>query len=65
MKTKEEDKQSRAGTDVAFERLRCAEGAVRSEWTAYPGLSLRDIRDPTDRGLRHPQGCSRELKADC
>jgi len=27
MKTKEDDKQSQAGADIAFECLRCAEGA--------------------------------------
>ena len=30
MKTKEDDKKSEAGADVALERLRCAEGAGRS-----------------------------------
>ena len=45
----------RAGADVALERLRCAEGAVRSDCTACPRLSLRDIADPTFRGLRQPR----------
>jgi hypothetical protein len=54
MKTKEDDKQSCAGADVGFERLRCTEGAVRSDCIACPNLSLRDIADPLLRGLRHP-----------
>jgi hypothetical protein len=49
MKTKD-----RAGADVAFERLRCAEGAVRLGCTRGSDLSLRDIADPTHRGLRQP-----------
>jgi len=39
----------RAGAEVAFDRLRCAEGA---SCPACFGLSLRDIADPTHRGLR-------------
>jgi hypothetical protein len=50
MKTKESAKKSWAGADVAFERLRCAEGAVRSDCAACPHLSLRDIADPTQQG---------------
>ena len=48
MKTKEEDKKSEAGPDIAFECLRCAEGAGPSGCAANPDLSLRDIAD-----LRH------------
>ena len=33
----------RASADAAFERLRCATGAVRSNCAARPDLSLRDI----------------------
>ena len=46
MKTKDSVRKSMAGADVAFERLRCAEGAVRSSCAARPDLSLRDIADP-------------------
>jgi len=46
MKTKNSVKKSWAGADVAFERLRCAEGAVWSDCAACPALSLRDIADP-------------------
>jgi hypothetical protein len=42
----------RVGANVAFERLRCAEGAVRSDYAARPYLSLRDIADA------HSGGCS-------
>jgi len=55
MKTKDEVERSWAGADVALERLRCAEGAVRSDCAACPRLSLRDIADPTLRGLRQPR----------
>ena len=41
-----------AGADVAFERLRCAEGAVRSNCVTCADLSLRDIANPIRRGLR-------------
>ena len=51
MKTKEEDKRSQAGADIAFECLRCAEGAVRAKCTARPDLSLRDIADPHTSGV--------------
>jgi hypothetical protein len=54
MKTKGSVKRSRAGADVAFERLRCAEGAVWSDCAACPGLSLRDIASPAHQGLRQP-----------
>ncbi len=57
MKTKEEDKQSRAGADIALECLRRAEGAVRSGCAADLDLSLRDIADPRPRGLRRPEWC--------
>jgi len=49
MKTKDKDRKSWAGGDPALERLRCAEGAVRSDCTSSPDLSLRDIADPTSR----------------
>jgi len=39
-----------AGADVAFERLRCAEGAGWSDCAASPDVSLRDIADPTPQG---------------
>ena len=47
MKTKQKVKKSRAGADVALERLRCAEGAGRAGCPDSPTLSLRDIADPT------------------
>jgi len=47
-------KEKRAGAYGAFERLRCAEGAVRPDCAERPDLSLRDIADPTRRGLSHP-----------
>jgi hypothetical protein len=47
----------RTGTDVALERLRCAEGAGRSTFSACRDLSLRDIADPAFRGLRQPRNC--------
>jgi len=50
MKTKEDDKQSEAGADVAFECLRCAEGAGLSGCGVSPDLSLRDIADPRRQG---------------
>jgi len=50
MKTKE-----RAGADIAFECLRCAEGAGRSIHDDRSNLSLRDIADATSRGLRQPE----------
>jgi hypothetical protein len=50
MKTKDSAKKSWAGADVVFERLRCAEGAVRSNRATCPDLSLRDIADPKQRG---------------
>ncbi len=53
-----------ACADVAFERLRCAEGAVRSNCADRHDLSLRDIADPTPRGLRHPGMAWLEVKAD-
>jgi hypothetical protein len=56
MKTKEEDKKSWAGAEVAFERLRDAEGAAWSNCPRWPELSLRDIADPRLRGLRQPIG---------
>jgi hypothetical protein len=40
----------RAGADVVFERLRCAQGAGRSDGAACPVLSLRDIADPANPG---------------
>jgi len=43
-----------AGGDIAFERLRCAEGADRSDCTAFAALSLRGIADPILQGLRQP-----------
>jgi len=55
----------RAGADVGVERLRCAEGAVRSDCAAYRDLSLRDIADPRLRGLRQPGWLGWELNADC
>jgi len=54
MLLKTKGRYSRAGADVAFERLRCAEGAVQLGWTRRPDLSLRDIADPKLRGLRQP-----------
>ena len=51
--------------DVAIERLRCAEGADRSDCAFGTGLSLRDIADPRDCGLRHPEGHGWELNDDC
>ena len=48
MKTKEDDKQSEAGADIAFECLRCGEGAGLSGCAVSLDLSLRDIAD-----LRH------------
>jgi len=50
MKTKEEGKQSQAGADIAFECLRCAEGAGRSGCAVRLDLSLRDIADPRHHG---------------
>ena len=55
MKTKDKVKKSRAGADVALERLRCAEGAGRADCPACYNLSLREIADPTHRGLRQPE----------
>ena len=46
--------KTRAGADIVLECLRCAEGAGRSTRTVSADLSLRDIRDPRQRGLRHP-----------
>jgi hypothetical protein len=47
MKTKDRIKKSMAGaSDVVFERLRCAEGVVRSNCATHPDRSLRDIADP-------------------
>jgi hypothetical protein len=40
----------RVGANVAFERRGCTEGAVRSDCTACPDLSLRDIADPRTSG---------------
>ena len=57
--------EKRAGADVVFERLRCAEGAVRSDCADRPDLFLRDSADPTHRGLRHPGMEWPGLKADC
>ncbi len=57
--------EKRVGPDVAFERLRCGEGAVRRDCPDRPDLSLRDIADPTHRGLRHPGMEWLGLKADC
>jgi len=57
--------EKRAGADVAFDRLRCAEGAGRSNCAARPDLSVRDIADPTHRGLRHPGMEWLGLKAGC
>ena len=37
MKTKEEDNKSLAGAEVVFARLRCAEGARRSNCTLVLG----------------------------
>jgi len=54
MKTKEEGKRPKAGADLAFECLRCAEGAGRSGCLVSLDLSLRDIAEPRQRGLRHP-----------
>ncbi len=54
MKTKEEGKRPKAGADIAFECLRCAEGAGRSGCLVSLDLSLRDIAEPRQRGLRHP-----------
>jgi len=50
MKTNDNGRKSRSGADVALGRLRYAEGAVGSNWTALPDLSLRDIADPTSSG---------------
>jgi hypothetical protein len=46
MKTTGSVKRSWVDADVAFERLRCAEGAVWSDCAACPGLPLRVIADP-------------------
>jgi hypothetical protein len=54
MKTKEEAKKSRAGADVVSDRLRSAEGAVRSDCISCPDLSLRDIADPILQSPRQP-----------
>jgi len=54
MKTKENDRKSRVDGDLALERRRCAEGSVRSNCMEPLDLSLRDIADPTSRGLRQP-----------
>jgi len=54
MKTKGKNRKSWAGGDVDLESLRRAEGAVRSNCTAPPDLSLRDIADLTSRGFRQP-----------
>jgi hypothetical protein len=52
MKTKDEAKKSRrAGADFAFKRLRCAEGAVKSDCT---DMALREIADPIQWGLSLP-----------
>jgi hypothetical protein len=64
MKTKNSVKKSTAGADVVFERQRCAGGAVRSSCAARPDLSLRDIADPTPRGLRQPGMARLEAKAE-
>ena len=50
MKTKEEDKQSEAGADIALECLRCAEGPGLSGCGVSLDLSLRDIADPRHQG---------------
>ena len=65
MKTKDSVKKSMAGADVAFERLRHAEGAVRSDCTARPDLSLRDIADPHRRVRAILERRGWELKAEC
>ena len=65
MKTKDWVERSMAGADVAFERLRCAEGAVRSNCAARPDLSLRDIADPHSRACASREWRGWELKADC
>ena len=51
MKTKEDDKQSEACADIAFECLRCAEGAGLSGCGVSLDLSLRDISDPRPQGF--------------
>jgi hypothetical protein len=40
-----------AGADIAFECLRCAEGAGRQIYDDCPNLSLRDIADPHNSGV--------------
>jgi hypothetical protein len=50
MKTKE-----RAGADMVFECLRCAEGARRTVRDGCPNLSFRDIADPTSQGSVQPE----------
>ena len=54
-----------AGADVAFERLRCAEGAGLSTRAVSRDLSLGEIADPRHRGLRHPapgEGFEKDVK---
>ncbi len=43
--------EKRSGADVAFGRLRCAEGADRSDCADRPELALWDNADPTHRGI--------------
>jgi hypothetical protein len=52
MKTKGKVKMSMAGADVLLKVCDAPKAQVRQ--IAGPGLSLRDIADPTRRGLRHP-----------
>jgi hypothetical protein len=64
MKTKDSVRKSMAGADVAFERLRCAEGAVRSSCAARRDLSLRDIADPDGEVCAIREWRGWDLKAD-
>jgi len=50
-----ENKGSWAGADIAFECLRCAEGAGRSNCTARPNCPFGTSQTPQIRGLRQPK----------
>jgi len=54
MKTKEEDKKSWAGADVAFERLRCAKAQFGQVVLLALTCPFGTSQTPDIRGLRHP-----------
>ena len=65
MKIKVEGKKSKwAGADIAFERLRWAEGEGPSVCGLFSLPSLRDIAGPIPQGPRQPTGASWNLLSE-